>query len=66
MKINDIMHKLEQDLCFHLDNDVYIPTKLELTQIHSLGRRKEDFKRTIMELCNQALYEIEKIKGDKQ
>ena len=42
--------ELIQDLCYHLDWDVYLPTKNELEKYHvqySLGFRKEEFKKYI-------------------
>lgn len=55
--------KVERDLCFALDEDVYIQTRDELNEAnitHSLGRRKEDFKTTIHNQLEEIKQEIAK------
>jgi hypothetical protein len=49
--------QLVADLCEHLDTMVYFPVKQELTQQHSLGMRKEDFKSYIK---SRVLKEVKK------
>lgn len=42
--------RIVENLCYRLDTDLYLPVKKELSGIdrtHSLGFKKEDFKRTI-------------------
>lgn len=43
--------RIGEELCYHLDLDVYLPVKEELSGVpitYSLGMRKEDFKSTIV------------------
>ena len=65
MNKEKIIKRLEADLCLHLDTDVYFPVKQELTQLHSLGMKKENFKHYIEKRCNQALNELEPFDKDK-
>lgn len=51
MSAEKIIKDFERDLCSHLDTDVYLPVKAELTQIHTLGFRKEMFKSYIEKRC---------------
>jgi hypothetical protein len=60
-EIIEKIDKIERDLCSALDKDVYIPVRDELnntTIMHSLGRRKEDFKIMIHNELGQLKQEI--------
>ena len=54
--MTDKFEQAEADLCYALDEDVYLPVKIELAgcgRTYSLGIRKENFKGKIHEVIER-------------
>lgn len=63
-EINRIMEKLERELAYTFDDEVYQPTKNELAAkqvTHLLGMRKENWKSTVARLVSEAKRALEKL-----
>jgi len=61
--IDSIMTKLESDIAYTFDDEVYQPTRAELSAknvTHSLGMRKENWKNTLARLVAEAKRELKK------